>query len=75
MLNKRTRFKQFNDLIKNEFFFYGDPDDSITKLLETFGVDVVRVKVENPEKQESWNEAYRVMLYEIKKRVDSNIQS
>lgn len=69
MLNKRARFKQFNNLIENEIFFYGDPDDSITKLLETFGVEVVRVKVVEPKEQKSWNEAYRTMFDEMKKNI------
>ena len=40
-----------------------------TKLLETFGVNVVRVAAKEPKGQAEWDEAYRIMMAEMQQRI------
>ena len=60
---------QLTDSIKNKIYFYGDPDEQITNLLEAFDVDVVRVPAKDPKEPASWAEAYRIMMAEMWKRI------
>ena len=69
VLNKRSRIMHFTDSIRNEIYFYGDPDKQTTKLLETFGVNVVRVAAKEPKGQAEWDEAYRIMMAEMQQRI------
>jgi len=70
VLNKRSRNLQLTDSIKNRIYFYGSPDDQITNLLEAFDVNVVRVSAKNPKEPASWTEAYRIMMAEMRKRIN-----
>lgn len=69
VLNKRSRNMQLTDSIKNRIYFYGDPDEQITNLLEAFDVDVVRVSARDPKEPASWVEAYRIMMAEMSNRI------
>lgn len=70
VLNKRSRTMHFTDAINNEIYFYGNPNDDTTNLLNAFGVKVVRVPTKEPKGQAEWDEAYRIMMAEMQKRIE-----
>lgn len=69
VLNKRSRTMHFTDSIKNKIYFYGNPDKPTTNLLKAFGVKVVRVVAKDPKGQTEWDEAYDIMMAEMRKRI------
>ena len=69
VLDKRARYKQLNKNIVNHIYYYGTPNESISKLLDAFGVNVVRAKVRPSQDNAAWIEAYSWMLDEMRKKL------
>lgn len=65
VLNKRCRYKRTSSIINNNIYFYGEPDESIVRLLRAFDVQIVPIEVRDKKDPMCWEEAYNQMFNEL----------
>lgn len=70
VLNKRSRLKRQLSEINNEIHFYGEPDDSIVRLLKAFDVKIVPIKVKEPKNKQCWIDAYNRISIELERKLN-----
>lgn len=71
VLNKRCRYKQVRNTIKNHIYFYGDPQPRLSQLLEAFDVEIVRVKLPSAPTPNQWQEQYENMFDMMNNRMNN----